>query len=113
MSYSVVNHEPAARSFNWRITQANLVGIPPGTAACFEHHFVCAPMSEVRGIRDPHMCTKTSNRPVDERPLSLDAARQECGILILRGHYHTETFKAVEVPRQCHGNSGAPTRVGC
>src|SRR6266540_6553080 len=75
MTHAVINYQPATRSLDWRVTQTDLIGIPPGAAACFEHQLMCTPMFEISGKRDPHMSAHKSNWAVDKRPLTIDATR--------------------------------------
>ena len=109
--HPVINHQPAALRLDRRVTQTDLVGVPPGAAPRFEHELVRAPVLEVVGIRDPHVRAHKAYRAVDERPLPVDAPWQQGRILILRGHDDAQALECPEVPGQCHGHARTAARV--
>src|SRR5208283_6234519 len=97
--------------FNRRRRHPDFVGIPPRTAARFEHKFVSAPMAEIGRVRNPDVSAQGRHRPMNQRPASVNSAWQESGILIVRGHDNAEAFESAEVFRESEGDTGATARI--
>src|SRR5260370_40540510 len=52
-SNAVINHQPAARRFNWRRRHSNFVGIPPSPPAAPQQWPVVATLSQLSAARYP------------------------------------------------------------
>src|SRR5579871_4274462 len=64
-----------------------------------------APISKVRGERDPHVCGTFRNRAMDKRILAIESPWKQRGILVFRLHHKTVSVKGSEVFRAGHGHA--------
>ena len=111
MPHSVVEHEPASGSLDGRRRQPNLVCVPPGAAARFQHEPVSAPMAQIRRVRNPHVRSERRHGPMNQRPVSIDSPRQKGGVFVVRRHDDAVALEAPEVFGQSQRHSGATARI--
>src|SRR5947209_2469888 len=84
--HSVVKHQPSSRCLNrWR-RQPYLVRVPPCPTASLQHELVIAPVTQIGGVRDPHVSPEGRHGPMNKRPESINSARQESGVFVFRRH---------------------------
>src|ERR1041384_8787107 len=82
LAQAVVNEQPATLGCQRRRRKADLVGVPPGTAASLKDYFVAAPVTQIRRIGNPNVRSHVSDGPMNHRPIIADSVRQEGGSLV-------------------------------
>ena len=59
------------------------------------------------------MRPRSTDRPMDQSPIAVNARRQKCGIFVLRRHDDTEAFECVKALSESHRYTRSVTGVSC
>src|SRR6266571_5730178 len=110
-SNAVINHQPAARRFNWRRRHSNFVGIPPSPPAGLQHELVIAPMPQIGRVRDPDVSSERRHGPMDQSPRAVNPSGQKGRVFVVRRHDDAEPLEYAKIFRECQRHSGTATRI--
>ena len=77
--------------------KADLVGVPPRAFAREQDRLVAAPVAQIGRIRDPDVRAGVGDRPMDEREVAVDAARQERRVFVVGLHDEAVALERAKV----------------
>src|SRR5271165_1862814 len=109
---AVIEHQPTSRRFDGGRGHANLVRVPPRTAAGFQHELVIAPMPQVRRVRDPAVSCQWRHGTVDQGPKSVDFSWQQGSVLVIWRHDDAKPLEGTKIFGEGQGHARAAAGIG-
>src|ERR1700674_537089 len=69
-------------------------------------------MTQIGRVRNPDVSSEWGHRPMNQGPESIDPARQQCSVLVVRHHDDTESFEAPKILCESQRHSRTAARIG-